>query len=793
MRASPMQSLRDLPIRSKLMLITVIISGVALFVACAAFTSYDYITFRQFMVREWMASADLIGANSTAAISFGDHEAAHEALSSFRDNSGFLNARIFDQQGQPFATFTRPGAAEMPIDPIPAEAFQFRSNALIVCRSIQLDGKTIGTIRICSDLSQLHERIRGYALALLIVLVAGISASLIVVRPLQQLITGPILNLTQTARAIADNRNYSARAHKSSNDELGILIDCFNGMLGQIEQRDAQLTMHRDHLEELVKSRTVELSAAKDRAEESNRAKSNFLANMSHEIRTPMTAILGYADLMLSPEQTMSDRINALQVVRRNARHLMDLINDILDISKIEADKMTVEKIPCDIAQTAVEVASMLRPRALAKQLPLQVDFVGPIPATIQSDPMRMKQVLMNLMGNAVKFTETGQVSMKVSFEKGPERNRAIFEITDTGIGMTPAQVGRLFQPFVQADESMTRKYGGTGLGLVISKRLANYLGGDIAIESTPGRGSTFRFWVDAGELAESVSMREGLTESMLAMPVDGRLNEEISIRGRILLAEDGIDNQQLLMMHLSMAGAEVVLAENGRIAVERARVEQFDLILMDMQMPQLDGYGATSELRRLGFTLPIIALTAHAMSGDRAKCIAAGCTDFLTKPIDRELLLRTIASYLQKTRGESERSPVVEQPAYWKSPQQSEVTNTVATAGVDAGKERSAAVSAAMEKAVVGFVSGLPERVSALVSLTEAGEMEGLRRLIHQLKGAGMGYGFPQITQIATRAEAAIKASADLGTIKSQVGELIALMRSTQGYNAAQEKQGSM
>ena len=383
-----MRLLRDLPIRQKLMLITLLISGAALIVACAAFTTYDYINFRKLMVRELITSADLIGDNSTAAISFGDHDAAREALSSLRANSSLLTADIHDEKGQPFASYTTPGASEANwMDEVQPNAFQFRLDALVVCRNIVLDGKPIGTIRVCSDLASLHERVRGYAFALVIVLAAGLAVSLLAVNRLQRLITGPILSLTQIARKITGDKNYSARAVKVSNDELGTLIDCFNGMLEQIQQRDVQLTMHRDHLEELVKHRTAELSAAKDKAEESNRAKSNFLANMSHEIRTPMTAILGFADLMLSPTQTMSDQINSLQVVRRNARHLMDLINDILDISKIEADKMTLEKIPCDLAQIAVEVASMLRPRALAKQLSLHVEFVGLIPTRISNDP----------------------------------------------------------------------------------------------------------------------------------------------------------------------------------------------------------------------------------------------------------------------------------------------------------------------------------------------------------------------------------------------------------------------
>jgi CheY-like chemotaxis protein/HPt (histidine-containing phosphotransfer) domain-containing protein len=285
--------------------------------------------------------------------------------------------------------------------------------------------------------------------------------------------------------------------------------------------------------------------------------------------------------------------------------------------------------------------------------------------------------------------------------------------------------------------------------------------------------------------------VRVGLTESMLALAVESTENEEITLRGRILLAEDGLDNQQLLMMHLSIAGAQVVLAENGRIAVEKLRNEKFDLVLMDMQMPELDGYGATSELRQLGFTLPIIALTAHAMSGDRARCIAAGCTDYLTKPIDRELLLRTVAAYLKKFREES-----VDGAALPSAPIQRPTTKSLlgAPAKMPSPPPGPApllgtdAAIGAMRKAVVGFTGRLPARVSSLLSLSAAADLEDLKRLLHQLKGAGTGYGFPMITEQAARAETLIKASADLSEIRTGVDELVALIRSVEGYDRKEE-----
>ncbi|HEX4052725.1 MAG TPA: response regulator [Tepidisphaeraceae bacterium] len=778
--------MQRLSLRGKLIVLGMISTSVAMLIACTIFLLYDYRQMKNRTIDDWKTMARIAAEDEMVPVSFENPDDASATLRALGVQPELQSAAVYNAAGQMMAQYKRTGYfGTLPPRPS-AEGIQFGAAFLDVWQPIVMpDGKQIGWVYTNSDLHALREHMTNYLLVILLVLSITLVGTFVLVERLQRVISRPILSLTGVARSVSAGKDYTLRVGtaQAPSDELGALMGCFDEMLSEIQKRDAELTRHRENLEEEVSNRTSELKltntmleAAKVKAEEANAAKSAFLANMSHEIRTPMTAILGYADLMLSPVQTMSDRINCLQVVRRNARHLMDLINDILDISKIEAEKMTVEKIPHDIAQTAVEVVSMLRPKAVAKQLAMRVEFIGPIPAKVKTDPLRLKQVLVNLTGNAIKFTESGEICLKVSVQQQGSTSRVQFDVCDTGIGMTPEQVQRLFQPFVQADDSMTRRYGGTGLGLVISKRLSQFMGGDLSVNSQIGKGSMFSLWVDGGSL-DGIEMRQDLTESTLSIDGEVAPSEQFTLRGRILLAEDGIDNQHLLTMYLTMAGAEVAVAPNGRDALEKMRNGQFDLILMDMQMPEMDGYTATAELRRMGFKLPIIALTAHAMSGDRARCLAAGCSDYLTKPIDRELLLRTTFSYLPKSG-----------PAA-RTPQPSPASHSPGPVPVPSGPE---AVASAMQKAVEGFVGRLPARVASLNSFVEAGEIEELRRLTHQLKGAGAGYGFPQITETAARVEALIKSSEQLETIRGGVNELVQLIRSVKGYNRTKETNGS-
>ena len=404
-----------------------------------------------------------------------------------------------------------------------------------------------------------------------------------------------------------------------------------------------------------------ELREAKEAAEAATLAKSEFLTNISHEIRTPMTSILGFAEMLLESIERPQD-IVAANTIKRNGEYLLRIINDILDLSSIETGHLATEQARCSPRELIEDVVSMMKLRASAKGLPLLLEYNGPIPQTIRTDPVRMRQILVNLTGNAVKFTEEGHICIQVRLVDD-EKKKALLEcrITDTGIGMSEGQVKRLFEPFTQGDRTTNRKYVGVGLGLALSKRLAGMLGGDITFSSEKSKGSTFVLTVGVGSL-EGVRM---LQTSDFQGPEPSSLNALAAppraqqLSGRILLVEDGLDNQRLLALILRKAGAKVTIVNNGKEALEKVTAEQrqcevggaqtapFDVILMDMQMPEMDGYEATWRLREMGYTAPIIALTAHAMNDDREKCLGAGCNEYLTKPIDRDALFSAIARYM--------------------------------------------------------------------------------------------------------------------------------------------------
>ncbi|MEZ6037238.1 MAG: response regulator [Planctomycetota bacterium] len=414
--------------------------------------------------------------------------------------------------------------------------------------------------------------------------------------------------------------------------------DLLDNLSDLVQQRTAELEQARDAL--LVNNEV--LRAAKEAADAANRSKTMFLANVSHELRTPMTAIVGYAQELeerLEPE-TKTFEADAITTIRRNAEHLMGLIHDLLDLTKLDAGKMVVERAACDPRELLAEVESSLRQRATAAGLTMEFTSTDAVPTMVRSDRLRLRQILVNLVGNAVKFTERGVVRVAMDHDAGS--GDLSIEVVDSGIGMSADALSRVFQPFEQADASTTRRFGGTGLGLTISLQLAQALGGDLTATSEVGVGSRFHLKVHAPAL--DVMAAPGASAPSSATP---------ELDAKVLLVEDGRDNQRLIQHLLRRVGCSVEIVENGQQCLDRmgAPDAAFDLVLMDMQMPVMDGLTATRALRRSGCQLPIVALTANALATDELACQDAGCDAFLSKPIDRQLMYRVIAEQVERQR----------------------------------------------------------------------------------------------------------------------------------------------
>jgi Amt family ammonium transporter len=404
----------------------------------------------------------------------------------------------------------------------------------------------------------------------------------------------------------------------------------------------------RRALEQRVAERTAELEDARLQAESASRAKTRFLTNMSHEIRTPMTAILGYTDLILEFDDQLGERgRELLEIVRRNGDYLLEIINDTLDLAKIEAGRLELEPVSVDLVRLLAEIASLMRVRSDQKEIELALAYDSPIPRPIICDPTRVRQVIVNLVGNAIKFTEQGSVTVHVCYDA--DRQEVQVEVVDTGVGIPDAAVPTLFQQFEQGDNSTSRRFGGTGLGLAIVRGIADLMDGECSVESAVGVGSTFGFRFRAAPAADAEFVSVDAEAALRIDPVEPAPSVDLPSGVRILLAEDGLDNQRLIAALLQKAGARVTVVENGRLAVDELQRGGFDVVLMDMAMPVMDGYTATRTLRDLGFDLPVIAVTAHALTGERERCLAAGCDDYVTKPIDRPTLLGRVRAQLER------------------------------------------------------------------------------------------------------------------------------------------------